>query len=81
MKTKINMEWFLSSSANRDKLALTVKGLIVFITPMVIELIRSRGFEIQESDLNQFLLLSTQTVGLVATLIGFVRKIYLTKTK
>jgi len=79
MKEKI--DWLMKSSENPQKVSITIKGLSVFLVPIAVSLIRSKGFDIQESDLNKIILDGTQIIGAIIATLGFIRKLYNTRNK
>jgi len=73
----------LGSSANGEKLSLTVKGLLLGAVPIVVSIIRlTAGVDIPESELNElinnialFVQQATILISLGTVVVGLVRKV------
>ncbi len=76
---KQGYDWLIKSSENPQNVSLTIKGIAVFLVPIAVSIIRSKGFDIQESDVNKIVMDATQMVGMIVAFIGFVRKLYNTR--
>lgn len=50
----MNIPSFLTSSADSQKLALTVKGILVGIIPLLLIVAQSQGWNLGQNDLNNF---------------------------
>lgn len=70
-------KWFLSSSGSGD-LALTIKGLLMSIVPLVVIALRATGHEIVigEAEIDQLVLAISGIVSGVAIIAGVVRKVF-----
>ncbi len=85
MKKVIN--WFVKSSADGDKISLTVKGLLLGIVPTIIIVTGMASIDINSSDLSllfsELALVVKYFLGIIAsltTIFGIVRKIWRTIT-
>lgn len=67
----------LSSSADPEKLALTVKGLLVSLIPIVIILANRFGVDLAETDLSYLIEALGGSIAAIMIFMGAVRKIYL----
>lgn len=70
--------WLLQSSANPDKVALTVKGILSSLVPLIIIALKLFGIEILPENLNEIVIQVSSLVSILLTAVGIVRKIYLT---
>lgn len=73
----------LGSSADAEKMALTVKGLLVSLLPYIILLARTKGYDLTEDIVNPYInsvydiiIYGTAVYGNLMTLAGLVRKVY-----
>ncbi len=66
----------LGSSANPDKLSLSIKGAAVYLIPIVVLIAKASGFEVAEADLIGLVNSIALVVASVVTAIGLARKIY-----
>jgi len=71
-------DWFVKSSADPSKTALTVKGIIVLAIPLIVQM----SGVLNEAELNQFadnVAIFVQALlmaaGAVMSFVGFVRKV------
>lgn len=83
-KIKLAWNWLVVSSANPEKLALTVRGFLVGIIPLALYLAPLAGIQLDAGNLSGIVELIKQLVevglGLIAgiiTLYGLIRKIVL----
>ena len=67
----------LGSSTNPEKIATTIKGLAIYLIPIVILLARNAGVELAEVDLTELVNQVALLVATVVTLFGLIRKIVL----
>lgn len=74
----------LGSSVDPNKLALTVKGILVALVPLIILIANSQGLSLDEGTVNQTIeaiVLGISNifaaVGTVMTIVGLVRKAYI----
>ena len=77
------IQWFLYSSANPEKIALTVKGVLVGVLP-VLMLVTNLDGESANSFVNAIQNVVFYTLSAVSSIgvaYGFLRKIYLSFTK
>ena len=65
----------LGSSANPDKLSMTVQGLAVYVIPIVIVLAKNFGVGLAEADLTQLVNQVALFVATAVTIYGLGRKI------
>lgn len=65
-----------SSSANPEKLALTWKGALIGLIPLVIAIAAALGVNIAEADLTQGVEAITSIVAGATVVFGLARKIY-----
>lgn len=77
------MHKLLGSSVNSEKLALTIKGILVAILPVILFVAKLQGWDIGEGDLQNFIDVAIyaisavgSAIGAVMTLFGLFRKIY-----
>jgi hypothetical protein len=73
--------WLFSSSADPNKIALTVKGFLLGIIPLVIMGLRVFNITPLPQDLESVAIDVSGLVAIVLTGVGLVRKIYLTFKK
>ena len=66
---------FLGSSQNPEKLALTVKGLAIYIIPIIIVIGKASGVELAETDLIALVNNIALIIASVVAGIGLIRKI------
>lgn len=76
------MDWLIKSSVNADKIALTVKGILVGLVPTLLLIARVNGWEIGEEGIMGVIdaivnVISTvgSALGAILTLWGLTRKI------
>ena len=65
----------LSSSADSQKLALTVKGILLAVVPVVLLVARSNGVDVTEGELVELVAQVVAVVSAVVTLLGLGRKL------
>lgn len=77
--------WFVFSSANPEKLALTVKGIATLAIPVVMFALQLKGIVVTEEQVGdwfeQGVLILQQVLvifGGLMTLVGFARKLFIT---
>ena len=76
------LQWFILSSADPNKFALTVKGLLVAIIPAALYVLNKHfGFDFFPQDMEQLAIDISGIVAAGLTIVGLVRKIYLTFKK
>lgn len=73
----------LGSSADGQNIALTIKGVLVSIIPVVLLLFKAGGHDVSEAILNQYVdlvynivLYSSLAIGNIITLLGLLRKAF-----
>lgn len=66
----------LGSSADSDKLALSVKGTLLLLIPVISSLGQVAGIDILESELVALVEASFAVVGSITLLVGLGRKLY-----
>ena len=66
---------FLGSSTDESKVALTVKGILTALVPIIIAVSATSGVALAETDLLQFVETVTALIAGGMMLIGIVRKI------
>lgn len=78
-------EWFVYSSANPEKIALTVKGAAVLLVPAIIFSLQVKGIVVTEAQVgdwfNQIVLVTQEVLvvfGALMSLVGLVRKLAIT---
>ena len=71
------LQWIVNSSANPEKLSLTIKGAVVFV-PSLIILLSLFGFKASPESLTELINLLATFAGAAFMLFGLGRKIYLT---
>lgn len=69
-------EWFVQSSANPEKLALTVRGLLIGLIPVALIVAKTLGVDLAQQDLEDMAILITAILSGAVTLFGLVRKLY-----
>ena len=76
------IDWFIISSANPEKLAATVKGLILGALPIILIVSKMLGLEIGESDvglvvqaIENVIIYVFGTISAIIFIYGFFRKI------
>ena len=76
MKTLLtkSWNWFVKSSADPNKIALTVKGGV----PLIISIAWLFGAELPEESLTEALVSLTVVVSAIVTAVGACRKVWLT---
>ncbi len=74
--------WFVVSSADPNKIALTVKGLLLSVLPLILIVVRARGIEIGEGNariaidnVEQLIIAVFGVVAAIVTAIGAGRKV------
>lgn len=77
--------WLVTSSADPTKVALTVKGFLGTVASIIVMVSPLFHLKIGSDDLNgvvdgvvQFITVAFGLVSATATIVGFIRKIYLT---
>lgn len=65
---------FIGSSANPEKLAATIKGLILLLVPVISSTLRLAGIDILESEIMTLVNLGFTICGSSVALFGLVRK-------
>lgn len=73
--------WLIQSSSDPDKVALTVKGALLGLIPLVIMAARVLNFNFLPQDLEQLAIGVSGFCSIALTVVGLVRKIYLTLKK
>lgn len=68
--------WY-NSSADHNKIAMTIKGFAVAAVPLLIAIAASMGIDIAEADLVQFIDELSRIVASGMIVIGLARKVYL----
>lgn len=66
----------LGSSANPQELAMSLKGLLVLLVPVLVQVLRMSGVEVLESDLIALIDAGVALVGSVMLVFGLCRKLY-----
>ena len=84
MKSFLN--WLIKSSADKEKLALSVKGFLVSFLPLLILALRYFGVETSEvgslpEQIESLIIVFFGAVGGLLTAFGLLRKIYFTFSK
>lgn len=79
------IDWLTISSKNPDKIALTIKGLLIGVLPVLLILTKMLGLQIGEDATREVIdgigLIITYGFGIISgmmTIYGLVRKIYRT---
>lgn len=89
METLKNIyNWFVYSSANPEKIAMTVKGILLGIAPFILIVLQARGYTNVGSEtinewITSFCEILTMVLGAVSTfltVVGLVRKLWKTVT-
>jgi hypothetical protein len=71
------MNKLIQSSANPEKISLTVKGILMSIAPVVIGLMQLSGVEIAQSQYIEIVENITAILSTSIILIGTIRKVYI----
>ena len=69
-------QWLIQSSANPDKLAMTVRGLLLGLIPVALIVAKTLGLDLAPQDLEDLVVMVTAILSGVVTLFGLVRKVY-----
>lgn len=70
-----NEKWF-NSSTGSGNMALTVKGALLAIVPIVIAILSSQGYTLTENDVVDIINTGFTVVSAVAVFLGVARKMY-----
>ncbi len=70
-----NEKWFTSSTGSGN-MALTIKGALLAIVPIVIAILSSQGYTLTENDLVEVINTGFTVVSAVAVFLGVARKMY-----
>jgi len=70
-----NEKWFTSSTGSGN-MALTVKGALLAIVPIVIAVLSSQGYTLTENDVVDVINTGFTVVSAVAVFFGVARKMY-----
>ena len=81
--------WLVKSSANPNEVALTVKGAIIGVIPVILIFLKVAGVDtIGGQNIQDFadliggvIVAFLSGISTIITLIGFIRKVYLTAKK
>lgn len=70
-----NDKWFTSSTGSGN-MALTVRGALLAIVPIVIAILSSQGYTLTENDVVDVINTGFTVVSAVAVFLGVARKMY-----
>jgi len=70
-----NDKWFTSSTGSGN-MALTIKGALLAIVPIVIAILSSQGYTLTENDIVDVINTGFTTVSAIALFFGLARKMY-----
>jgi len=70
-----NDKWFTSSTGSGN-MALTIKGALLAIVPIVIAVLSSQGYTLTENDIVDVINTGFTVVSAVAVFLGVARKMY-----
>jgi len=70
-----NDKWFTSSTGSGN-MALTIKGALLAIVPIVIAILSSQGYTLTENDIVDVINTGFTVVSAVAVFLGVARKMY-----
>ena len=70
------MNKLLGSSQNSNTLALTVKGILIGLIPIILVVLNALGVKLGADALNNIILQITAIIAGITTLIGLIRKLY-----
>jgi len=68
-------KWLVVSSAEPTKTSMTVKGVLLLLTPQIITLARACGIEVESTHALQIVEIVIQYLGIFLTAFGGIRKI------
>lgn len=71
------MDKILKSSANPEKISLTIKGIGVAVIPAVVFILSGLGFSVAQADLTQVINAVATIASAIMVLVGLGRKIYI----
>jgi len=71
----INNKWYQSSTGS-ENMALTIKGALLAIVPVLIAVLSSQGYTLTENDVVEVINAAFTTVSAVALFLGLARKMY-----
>ena len=66
----------IQSSANPDKLALTIKGILMGLIPVIVIVLSVLGFNVGTEELTEVIVQLTAIIAGAFTLYGLCRKFY-----
>ncbi len=66
------MNKLITSSVNPKELSLTVKGILVGVVPIAMLIIRAAGAEISQEEIQQVIVVITDVVAALGTLVSSV---------
>lgn len=70
-----NNKWYQSSTGS-ENMALTIKGALLAIVPVVIAILSSQGYALTENDVVEVINSAFTTVSAVFVFFGLARKLY-----
>ena len=70
-----NDKWFTSSTGSGN-MALTIKGALLAIVPIVIAILSSQGYTLTENDVVEVINAAFTTVSAIFVFFGLARKMY-----
>lgn len=70
-----NNKWYQSSTGS-ENMALTIKGALLAIVPIVIAILSSQGYTLTENDVVDVINTGFTVVSAVAVFLGVARKMY-----
>lgn len=72
------IKWLAKSSVNPQEVSLTVKGALLGIIPVLLMYAQFAGLEWSQDQLASLVQIITAIVSTFLTLVGLIRKVYLT---
>ena len=70
-----NNKWYQSSTGSQN-IALTIKGALLAIVPILIAILSSQGYTITENDIVEIINSLFTTISAIALFLGLGRKLY-----
>jgi len=70
-----NNKWYQSSTGS-ENMALTIKGALLAIVPIVIAVLSSQGYTLTENDVVEVINAAFTTVSAIFVFFGLARKMY-----
>lgn len=70
-----NEKWYTSSTGSGN-MALTIKGALLALVPIVIAILSSQGYTLTENDIVEVINTGFTAISAVALFLGLARKMY-----